>query len=362
MTQIIGVQRRMAELGRIRIGSKTPSGAPKKLDTFRLTSASQMLLEAAASEYGGDVKEWTGAPDEGYFELVTTSDTLDAILPPVFSDRDGSPTLPYSQAFEHWGKGGCLRRCDGETEVLKNQPCSCDPESRECKITTRLNVMLPKVPGFGVWRYESHGWHAATVLPGTLDVLMLAASEQRFIPAVLRLEQKSAKREGQTHRFSVVVIDLPELRVADLLDSSGRPLAINGPAPMPPRPALPAGPEPPQETEFADGAAFGTAPPLPGSEGDVGASDDTGRVDDPLSDEIAELRAALIAKSVECGAHEDKIVAHLLGHESTKTPSEFKAYLKRSIKTVEKNLEEQNKPESDFARKAREAQERMAAT
>src|SRR3990172_7696614 len=48
-------------------------------------------------------------------------------------------------------------------------------DERACKITTLLNVMLPRIPGLGVWRLESHGWNAATVLPGTLEVLMMAA-------------------------------------------------------------------------------------------------------------------------------------------------------------------------------------------
>jgi hypothetical protein len=124
MSQIIGVQRRMMELGRIRLGDKADSGAPRKLSKFRLTSASRALLEAAAELYGGTVQDWQGAPDDGYFELYTDTDTLDIILPPVFSDRDGSPTLPYSQAYELWSGGGCQRRCDGATEPSQGSRAS----------------------------------------------------------------------------------------------------------------------------------------------------------------------------------------------------------------------------------------------
>lgn len=50
----IDVQRRLVELGRIRLGQKAPGkGNPQRLETFRLTSASRSLLEAAAAIYGG---------------------------------------------------------------------------------------------------------------------------------------------------------------------------------------------------------------------------------------------------------------------------------------------------------------------
>jgi hypothetical protein len=235
----------MMTLGRIRLGDKgtkivegETKTFPRKLSKFRLTSASRSLLESAAAIYGGEVHEWEGAPDEGMFEVYTDTDVLDIILPPVFAS-DGKPTLPYSQSYELWSGKGCQRRCDGTTEVLSGKPCKCKPDDRECKLTTRLNVMLPKVAGLGVWRLETKGENAASVLPGTLDLLMLAASERQFIPAQLRAEQRSSKSDGQTRRFVVPVIDLPGVTMEELL--SARPAALNMPtATTAPCPELPA--------------------------------------------------------------------------------------------------------------------------
>jgi hypothetical protein len=99
--------------------------------------------------------------------------------------------------------------------------------------------MLPKVAGLGVWRLETKGENAASVLPGTLDLLMLAASERQFIPAQLRAEQRSSKSDGQTRRFVVPVIDLPGVTMEELL--AARPAALNMPtATTAPRPELPA--------------------------------------------------------------------------------------------------------------------------
>jgi hypothetical protein len=235
VSPVLDIQRRLMELGRIRLGAKAASGAPKKLDHFRLTSASRGLLEVAADVYGGTVQEWAGAPDEGYFELYTERDTLDIILPPVFDSR-GEPTVPYSQWYELWSGGGCDRRCDGEVETLAGKPCLCNPDERQCKITTRVQVILPDLPGLGVWRLESHGWNAAALLPGTLELLGRAAHANQFIPGVLRAEQRSSKQAGLTRRFVVPVIDTPTLNVAELVGAT--PLALNAPTILPPRPAL----------------------------------------------------------------------------------------------------------------------------
>ena len=84
----------------------------------------------------------------------------------------------------------------------------------ECRPRTRLNIMLPDIPGLGVWRLETDGWNAATSLPATIEML-LALSVQPWVKAVLRLEQRSAKKrqpDGKvvTHRFAVPVLDTPD--------------------------------------------------------------------------------------------------------------------------------------------------------
>ena len=77
---ILTLQRRLRELGRIRTGVKVAASngksRPAKLETFRLTSASRGLLDAAAEIYGGDVRAW---PEGDGWELVTKVDALDIV-------------------------------------------------------------------------------------------------------------------------------------------------------------------------------------------------------------------------------------------------------------------------------------------
>lgn len=238
------VPQRPPELGRIRLGEKGDKGQPVKLRTFRLTSGSKTLLEAAAALYGGTVKPWPGAPDEGQWQLVTAVTEIDILIPTAIRN--------VSQAYEMWKGGTCERRCDGTT-VRDSQnathPCLCAAAGqtgadRECEIVTRLSVMLPRVPGLGVWRLDTGGYQAATTLPTTLQLLSGLAMGKPWMPAVLRAEQRSKKERDEkgrvmTHRFVVPVLDLPGTTLGQFIGDTGVPL---------PTPQLAAGERPPQPT------------------------------------------------------------------------------------------------------------------
>lgn len=202
-------QRRLVEVGRIRLGEKSQKGAPVKLKEFRLTSASRELLEQAAEIYGGTVEGWSDPAVGAQFQLQTTARELDVLLVP-------GPTA-CSQWFEMWSGGGIQRRCDGRLEVVSDGPCQCpaDPEERAelagkgkaCKPTTRLSLILPRVGGLGVWRLESHGWNAAVEIPATVQ-LAQALAPGMLVPATLAAVERTKRRAGTTSRFVV-----PELRL-----------------------------------------------------------------------------------------------------------------------------------------------------
>ena len=205
---IINLQRKLTEVGRIRLGAKSEKGAPTKLDKFRLTSKSRDALEAAAEVYGGTVKPWNG-PDGDAFELITTTNVLDVVVPPGNA---------LSQWYEMWSGAGCQRRCDGQTETISNRPCLCPADQTQrselsargqaCRPTTRLSVLLPKVKTVGIWRLESHGYFAATELAGIAELLQQVSATDRYLPATLRLEQRSARRQGKLSRFAVPVLEV----------------------------------------------------------------------------------------------------------------------------------------------------------
>lgn len=346
MSTVIDIQQRFTRLGEIRLGAKTDKGLPKRLSTFRLTSASKFLLDSAAALYGGEVREWVGAPNEGTWELFTTTSELDIAIPRRFSSRDGSPTAAYSQYYEMWSGGGCQRRCDGVTELLTDAPCACiaegcEPDERACDIMTRIEVMLPRVPHLGIWLLTTSGWNAAATLPGTLDLLFSATQTSPIVPAILRIEPRVRKVAGETHRFVVPVIDLPNFRLQDLIDASAAapPLqlvapseppseppivdaqtdvvvdaqtdvVVNAPPPrpteQPPIPEAPIAPSSESLSEAPIEPEIGAAPPLP-VDAQIGEAIPLPDVDakTPLdaTDEREELTTTLLALATQLGVH-----------------------------------------------------------
>jgi hypothetical protein len=206
---ILTLQRRLVEVGRIRMGEKrrAQSGKeyPAKLETWRLTSPDRQRLDAAAEVYGGTVGPW-----EAQHELVTQTSVLDIAL---------IPGQALVQHMEQWGQKKprgpvvCLRRCDGERELLTDQPCVCQREAGDdgqlaCKPTTHLLVMLRNVPGIGAWRLATHGYYSAVELAGTAGLLEQLTARGQLVPARLRLDQRSVVREDGTKHFVVPVIDI----------------------------------------------------------------------------------------------------------------------------------------------------------
>jgi hypothetical protein len=253
---VIDLQRRMRQLGEIRLGHvvATSNGKtrPEKLDKFRFTSPSRENLESVAAEYGGEVKEWT--PANGgmkEWEVYTEATRLPVIVPPA----------AITQWYELYQGSRCVRRCDGQTENKSDRPCMCDPEQRDCTLTTRLNVMLRDVPPLAYWLLTSHGYYAAVELPPIAELLARGGGN---VPGWLGVEERRIVREkpnggSETVRFMVPTLDIA-VAPAELLAGRGR-IAVeagnDAPAlPGAPTPELTAGPEQQQDDAPADAAFY----------------------------------------------------------------------------------------------------------
>lgn len=204
---ILELQRRLREIGRIRIGEQVPASngktRPSKLTNFRFTSRDRKVVDAAADAYGGEVSPWT-SPDGDQWEVKSKALELPCVVPPG--------GMAFSQWYELWSAGGCKRRCDGQTNHVSGKACICDPEARECSIHTRLSLLLTDLPGLGLWRLDTQGYYAAVELGGVVDLAAAFTERGQMLPARLRLEQRSVKREidgkVQTFRFAVPTLDL----------------------------------------------------------------------------------------------------------------------------------------------------------
>ncbi|MFF7949077.1 recombination directionality factor [Streptomyces griseorubiginosus] len=246
---IIDLQMRMRQLGEIRLGHVVPTSngktRPAKLDKFRFTSPSREILTSVAELYGGEVKPWTpanGGPAE--FEVYSTVNRLPVLIPP----RDA-----VSQWYELYAGSKCQRRCDGVTEQKTDRPCMCDPENRDCAMTTRVNVMLRDVPALGQWLLVSKGYHAAVTLPPAAELLSQAGG---YVAGWLGMEEKSAIVKGQLARFKVPTLDV-EITPGALMAgevAGGKPEVAKGPE----RAAIGTGPSQPPRDFLAEAKAAAT--------------------------------------------------------------------------------------------------------
>ncbi|WP_035796349.1 recombination directionality factor [Kitasatospora mediocidica] len=217
---ILDLQRRMRQLGEIRIGHTVDTGKvdkngkaikrPAKLQAFRFTSPSRPILEQVAGLYGGTVKPWTpanGGPAE--FEVYSTVDRLPVLVPPADA---------VSQWYELYAGSKCQRRCDGVTEHKRDRPCMCNPEKRDCSITTRVNVMLRDLPALGQWLLVSKGYYAAVELPPAAELL---AQVGGYVAGWLGMEAKSVVNDEGTRRFMVPTLDV-EITPTELMSGQIR--------------------------------------------------------------------------------------------------------------------------------------------
>jgi hypothetical protein len=225
---ILDIQRRGQQIGRIRIGEQvailkdgkdTGRTRPARRETFRLTTGSRHEADAIAALLGGTPRPWNGQ-----WEVPTDATEINVMVPP----RD----QVISQNYEMWTAGGCQRRCDSQHEQVSGGPCLCphaaDPSDAEeveraalrraemakmnppraCGLVTRLNVMIPDLPGLGVFRLDTGSYYAAVEIGDAAALLQAARDRGLFLPAVLRIDHRQRVAGGQTKKFPVPVLEI----------------------------------------------------------------------------------------------------------------------------------------------------------
>ena len=189
-------QPRLPEIGRIRLGTRerTSKGklVPTASPTLVMSSPSKGTLVQLAARVGGSVSAWEGGPEP--WRLVSETAQIAALL---------SPSLLGEPRWELWSAAGLQRRCDGETcevpvdapdgPLIELRPCMCTAEDAECRITTRVAVVLPQVPGIGVWLTTTHSAIAASELAGQ-RALLGASGSASLLPCTLAIEHERTRR------------------------------------------------------------------------------------------------------------------------------------------------------------------------
>lgn len=221
---LLDLQRRGQQIGRLRLGQQIPSSKPGKmrpvaLSTFRFTTGSRYTADAIADLYGGQVVPWGNQ-----WEIITGRAAIDVVIPP----RDQIIT----QWYEMWTGGGNRRRCDSRIEQKSGGPCLCphaedptDPDEveaaarerdrlakmnppRACQRKTRISVMIPDLPGLGVFRLDTSSFYAAGEVLDAGDLMQAARDRNIYLPATVRIDQRERVEDGQTKKYPVPVLEV----------------------------------------------------------------------------------------------------------------------------------------------------------
>jgi hypothetical protein len=278
---VLDIQRRGQQIGRLRMGEQvavikdgkdTGKMRPARRDTWRLTTGSRHMADAAALHYDSEARPWNGQ-----WEVDTKLSEITVMVPP----RDAV----ISQNYEMWTAGGAARRCNSQFEQISGGPCLCphasDPDDAEesarmalrradmarknppqaCHLITRVSFMIPDLPGLGVFRLDTSSYYAAVEI-GDAAMLMQAARDQGvFLSAILRIDQRQRVAGGQTKKYPVPVLEIlstfrqiasGELAAGGVVAQlppapGGQPRAIAAAAPAGARPTSAPPGEPPED-------------------------------------------------------------------------------------------------------------------
>jgi hypothetical protein len=216
--ELLGLQRRDAPLGEIRMGDSVEQPGkdwrrPVRLETFRFTS-SEANIRAVAAKYGGQAAPWPRR--KGKWTVTTERKALDVWVPPA--------GLAVDTNMEMWDGAIRRRQCDGRTERISGKPCSCprpsdpsDPASvmralderhrlaclrppQACKTLTRMNLTIPDLPGItGTWRLNTGSENAAVETAGAANAMTLARGDGVYLPAVLYFQWRYRADDGSPY-------------------------------------------------------------------------------------------------------------------------------------------------------------------
>jgi hypothetical protein len=313
MSPMLDIQRRHAEVFRIRLGDKGAKGQPQKLtDSIRLTSASRAVVEAFTEVYGGTPKPW--------------EQQWEAYLPVTELPIMVLPGQSITQWWELYKGSVCDRRCDGDTETLSGTDCKCPSDitvrmqtAGACRPMTRVNVICPEVAVVGAGSLVSHGLIAAETLPQAIAVAEAALQRGLMVPGVLRVVEHKSKRHYVVPQIEIVGVSLNALATGE---ASPAPVAIDVPEARaieaPAQPALPAG----------GGNRGAESGPQPDASGGSTPSSEA-----PARRAPAAKKAAAPAPATPPLPGEQEITLEKINAELEKLTDEFAAALKEEWKT-----------------------------
>lgn len=196
-------KRRLARDGKVKLGIKKVSAKSGK--EYPVQTDYFVIPEEVQKIYGEKPKE------------------LDVMFPTENME------LAFPQYYKSYGSVGLKCKGDGEKAAMMirgeiiEKTCTpgCDEcKKAGCKPVGTLKVLLPKVPGFGVWDFSTSSWNSIVNINTCIDTIRLMTGGRiAFIPLKLRYEphmgtvynpEKDMQFQKEVYVMSITITDTLE--------------------------------------------------------------------------------------------------------------------------------------------------------
>jgi len=216
--------RRLPRLGKIRLGiKKSKNGVeyPAEVDYFILapqTSSeleNQKLIDEFHKLYGEKPKS---------IKIMLPVGNLDTAFP-QFYKRYGKTTLLQCKgdgveatcSSEEFAEGlEVLRKNDLGLPVVKclGKECSYH-KSRKCSVSATLQLLLPDLPGAGVWQLTTGSFNSIVNINSCLEYVRAVAGRFHMIPLTLERREQEIQYEGRKGKHHTLHINM-DIRLTEL--------------------------------------------------------------------------------------------------------------------------------------------------
>ena len=216
--------RRLPRLGKIRLGIKKMTAAgkeyPAEVDYFILDPQTPSELK------NKKIKE--------EFETLYGKDPKAIkIMFPV-----SSPEVYFPQFYKRYGSSAMLKcKGDGETAIcsqpeyakglesagedefgmlkVKCKGKECIYYGKECSEVGTLQVLLPELPGAGVWQISTGSFNSIVNLNSCIDYVASVCGRAHMIPLTLERRMQEIAKDGKKTKHYILHINM-DFRLADL--------------------------------------------------------------------------------------------------------------------------------------------------
>jgi hypothetical protein len=183
---------------------------PRQLDVLFPSDDESVIMPVSFSAYRASGL-WCRGPGEH-------PDGTPGIATRVYDPED--PTLAGISLPEGVRPGSMI-----QVPLCHHETCPYHANGKDCKLLARLHVMLPDVPGLGVWRITTSSWNSVkNLLGGIAFVKLFTGGRVAGIPLKLRLVPQQVQHEGRKSVVYVLSLANEQVRLRSLIEAARQPL------------------------------------------------------------------------------------------------------------------------------------------